>query len=137
MEPSTASSSSTWRNIVQRCACASKIPTAIAITAASSRAKPSATPTASILATPTDSIQPRRPSWKACFFFFVLFLLLCRNVLLLDFHSHMSTSCFRLHPKKPKQTHKSCETELPRFLSMCPSKTKSVVYHRRRFSQRF
>ncbi|XP_068506767.1 protein tyrosine phosphatase type IVA 1 isoform X2 [Syngnathus scovelli] len=34
---STASSSSTWRNIVQRCACASKIPTAIATTAASSR----------------------------------------------------------------------------------------------------
>ncbi|XP_071765092.1 protein tyrosine phosphatase type IVA 1 isoform X2 [Centroberyx gerrardi] len=39
-ERSTASSCSTWRNIVQRCACASKIPTAIAITAASSRAKP-------------------------------------------------------------------------------------------------
>lgn len=38
-ERSTASSCSTWRNIVQRCACASKIPTAIAITAASSRAK--------------------------------------------------------------------------------------------------
>ncbi|XP_077461239.1 protein tyrosine phosphatase type IVA 1 isoform X2 [Stigmatopora argus] len=33
----TASSSSTWRNIVQRCVCASKIPTAIATTAASSR----------------------------------------------------------------------------------------------------
>lgn len=43
-EHSTASSCSTWRNIVQRCACALKIPTAIAITAASSRANPSATP---------------------------------------------------------------------------------------------
>ncbi|XP_078129873.1 protein tyrosine phosphatase type IVA 1 isoform X3 [Sander vitreus] len=39
-ERSTANSCSTWRNIVLRCACASKIPTAIAITAASSRAKP-------------------------------------------------------------------------------------------------
>ncbi len=44
-ERSTASSYSTWRNIVQRCACASKIPTAIAITAASSRAQLWATPT--------------------------------------------------------------------------------------------
>ncbi|KAF7646572.1 hypothetical protein LDENG_00185540 [Lucifuga dentata] len=45
-ERSTASSCSTWKNIVQRCACASKIPMAIAITAASSRANLShATPT--------------------------------------------------------------------------------------------
>lgn len=68
--------------------------------------------------------------------FFVL--LLCRNVLLSNFHSHMSTSCFRLHPEKKttKIVHKLCETELLRFLFMCPSKTKIVVYHRRS-SQRF
>jgi len=45
VEPSTASSFSTWRNIVQRCVCASKIPMAIAITAASSRANLSSMPT--------------------------------------------------------------------------------------------
>lgn len=38
VEHLTASSSSTWRNIVQRCVFASKIQTAIATTAASSRA---------------------------------------------------------------------------------------------------
>ncbi|XP_072318546.1 protein tyrosine phosphatase type IVA 1 isoform X2 [Eucyclogobius newberryi] len=36
-EPSTVSSYSIWRNIVQRCACASRTPTAIATTAASSK----------------------------------------------------------------------------------------------------
>lgn len=65
-ERSTASSSSTWRNIVQRCACASKIPTAIAITAASSRANPAATHQE------PPSSPPQRTPRQAC-----VFLLIC------------------------------------------------------------
>lgn len=62
-ERSTASSCSTWRNIVQRCACASKIPTAIAITAASSRAKTlsHANPD------PQQKSRVQLETWQACF----------------------------------------------------------------------
>ncbi|XP_036955053.1 protein tyrosine phosphatase type IVA 1 isoform X1 [Acanthopagrus latus] len=62
-ERSTASSCSTWRNIVQRCACASKIPTAIAITAASSRAKTlsHANPD------PQQKSRVQLKTWQACF----------------------------------------------------------------------
>lgn len=77
-ERSTASSCSTWRNIVQRCACASKIPTAIAITAASSRAKPWATPTASIQPRPRPPLSATPAPWQA----FCFCLSLCWNVLL-------------------------------------------------------
>lgn len=114
-ERSTASSCSTWRNIVQRCACASKIPTAIAITAASSRAKPWATPTASIQPRPRPPLSTT-PAPLAGFLFLFIVVLKCFT---LENHSHLSTSCSRLQKKKNHVKQNHCVFS---FI-MCPSKT--------------
>lgn len=129
-ERSTASSCSTWRNIVQRCACASKIPTAIAITAASSRAKPWATPTASIQPRPRPPLSATPPP-PAGFLFLFIVVLKCFT---LENHSHLSTSCSRLQKKRimwnriAAFSHLSCARAKQIKKESCIVDVESIVF---------